>query len=178
MQERGISDKNSPEYKAAEKEWNRLYYRNWHKKNKGNYVIIKLMLRKEHYQLIARLAKQLNLPIATLVKNVVIAYTQEIFYTPPPKFLKQATVAINRISNLINQQTRYLHTVRRLSEKDYQFLLDQVASLREKLNQIFTQPVPLKDFLQGALKKGGKAARDVAQDAINQFDNDNKGNIT
>jgi hypothetical protein len=179
MQERGISDKNSSQYKEAEREYNRLYHKKWREKNLGNnYVIIKIMLHINHYKLILKIANFLNLPVATLIKQVVLAWCRKSFFLPPNEWLKKAIQAINAVGNLINQQTRHIHTIRQLTEKDYQFLLNQIASIRDKLNQIFSQPIPLKTFLQEALEKDEKTTRREIQEVLNEFKHDNKNNIT
>ena len=173
MGERGIcSDKNSPEYQQAEKEYARLYAQNWRNQNRDKYVAVKLMFPKHDYSRVVRCARESKLPIATLIKRVVLDYTRQTVYTPPNEWLQEATKEINRIGTLINNQTRHIHTVRRLSEQDYQFLLNQLTAIRQTLNRVYSQPLPLRSFLTEALKKGGTAARKEIQDVLTQFDSD------
>ena len=154
MQERGIKiDPHSPQYQKAKQEYARLYQRMWRRQNKNRYVWVKIMFPKKDFQQISRVARRSKLPVATLIKKVMLAYTQKQFFVPEPERLPEAIAAINRIGNLINQQTRWIHTHRTLTDQHYQDLLNWIATLRNTLRTSYTRPIPFVKKQQEAVRQ-------------------------
>ena len=111
--------------------------------------------------------------MATFIVQVVVAHISKVFLVPSPTLLKKAIGVLTNIGNLINQQTRYIHTIKKLTEQNYQFLLDQITDIREKLNKIYTQPIHIEDLVRSLVKKHGKSVHQRIQKVLKEFDYDN-----
>lgn len=137
LSQRGVFDPSSAEYKIAEKEYFRLYRNEWSQKNKQHYHRVSILFPMDDYDLIKKHALSHNIPVARFIRNASVSACNGHLYLPAPELLPKAITAINRIGNLINQQTRWIHTNQILTEQHYQELLNQMKQLRENLSQLY-----------------------------------------
>lgn len=138
MEERGLFDKTAPEYAEAEKEYNRLYQKVWREENNGFLTYFKSGFHnEEETPLVRKTAKDKNISIARLIRESTLAACRGSYYTPPPELLPKAITAIETIGNLINQQTRWIHTNHKITERNYQDLLDYIENLKKSIKHIY-----------------------------------------
>ncbi len=134
----------------AKREYRKQYQRAYQKeyRNKNNHVRKDIYFTPQEFSRLTKVAKQHNVSVPRLCKELSFAYINSQFVLPDDKQIRRLELYLRGVTNNLNQLVRYVHQRKDLSVIDISTLREQVNEMENHISTTLRSPVNLQDYLE------------------------------
>lgn len=124
----------------TQSEQRQAYKKAWNQKNKTQVKRVSITLSNEEYRELEQRAKQENVKITTLVKNMALAFHQQqsVVSQDLKTELQDMRFIFRNIANNINQIAHHSNTIKRLADENG--LLLEIKKLEDIILEHYQKP--------------------------------------
>ncbi len=160
LKEHGITNKTDEHrIERLKKTYRREYLREYRKRSRSSLKRLTIGFSKDDHRKLKLASKDHHRSLSEFIRNAAIAYIEQGYLPHDVKQIKDLTLNLQRIGNNINQITRRLHVIIKIKsidgstdtitidklkrlEKGLVFLIEQVTSIKEKVESYLDAPPP------------------------------------
>lgn len=146
-------DEKLDEVKRIYQKENRKEYKKRYQKQRVHRSII---FTDEEYELLLKASKNHKMGFSTFVREASLKYLTNGYIVPGKEQTHKVLVALKRQGTLVNQIAHQVNASKRVNPSQIQAVREIFNAQEAELNQIFTSPILIEDFVREVISKEPK----------------------
>lgn len=143
---------NPTRLEAAKKEYQRVYMREYKKQYNKENKRVKITFKKDEYEAIEKEANKMKKPVATHIKDLLMAYIHSEYILPNDVDVKEMNRLILAIGNNVNQIARWGNENRFIAADSIKYLYQQLKMIKDKMDDTFKRPDNVLDLVKQSIE--------------------------